>query len=254
MSGRLNGKVALITGASRGVGLADAQLMVAEGAKVVMTDINSEQGEAAAKIIGKDAMFIKQDVSSQEDWAAVIQAIRDTHGRLDILVNNAAILLFGEITNTTLERWQKIQSVNSDSVFIGTQAALPLMEESGGGSIINMSSSAAVFGMPYFVAYAASKSAVRGLTKAVAVHCHRSRNNVRCNRIHPDGIATDMPMEVAGDMPEMDGVSAMKALSYTCLPEDIAKTVLFLASDDSVGINGAAINVNKTATITPPYL
>ena len=117
-----------------------------------------------------------------------------------------------------------------------------------------MSSSAAVFGMPYFVAYAASKSAVRGLTKAVAVHCHRSRNNVRCNSIHPDGIATDMPMEVAGDMPEMDGVSAMKALSYTCLPEDIAKTVLFLASDDSVGINGAAINVNKTATITPPYL
>ena len=95
MSGRLNGKVALITGASRGVGLADAQLMVAEGAKVVMTDINSEQGEAAAKIIGKDAMFIKQDVSSQEDWAAVIQAIRDTHGRLYILVNNAAILLFG---------------------------------------------------------------------------------------------------------------------------------------------------------------
>lgn len=254
MSGRLEGKIAIITGASRGVGLANAQLMVAEGAKVVMTDISTETGEAAAQAIGENAMFIKQDVSSQEDWSNVINTVKEVHGRLDILVNNAAILQFGEITGETLEGWQRVQSVNSDSVFIGTQAALPLMEESDGGSIINMSSSAAVFGMPYFIAYAASKSAVRGLTKAVAVHCHRAQNNVRCNSVHPDGIATDMPMEVAGDMPDMDAVNALKAMSYTCMPNDVANTVLFLASDESAGINGAAINVNKTATITPPYL
>ena len=254
MSRRLEGKVAIITGASRGVGLVDAQLMVAEGAKVVMTDINAEQGEVAAKAIGDDAMFIKHDVSSEADWATVIATVKEKHGRLDILVNNAAILQFGEITNTTLDSWKRIHAVNLDSVFLGTQAALPLLEESGGGSIINMSSSAAVFGMPYFVAYSASKSAVRGLTKAVAVHCHRAQNNVRCNSVHPDGIATDMPMEVAGDMPEMEAANALKAMSYTCMPEEVAKTVLFLASDDSSGINGAAINVNKTATVTPPYL
>lgn len=254
MGNRLQDKIILVTGAGRGVGLANSKLMVAEGAKVVMTDINTEHGEAAAKGIGNHAMFIQHDVSKEDDWTSVIDTIKDTYGRLDGLVNNAAILHFGEIDNESLEGWQRIQSVNSDSVFLGIKAALPLMEESGGGSIINMSSSAAVFGMPYFVAYSASKSAVRGLTKSVAVHCHRKQNNVRCNSIHPDGIATDMPMEVAGDMPEMDANKAMQAMSYTCMPEDIANTVLFLASDDSSAINGAAINVNKTATITPPYL
>ena len=128
------------------------------------------------------------------------------------------------------------------------------MEKSGGGSIINMSSSAALHGMPLFVAYSASKAAVRGLTQAVAVHCQQANNNVRCNSVHPDGIATDMPQEIAGDMPEMDATAAMKAIQFMIMPEDVAKTILFLASDDASMINGAAIPIDKTATITPPYI
>lgn len=253
-AGRVAGKVALITGASRGVGLVDAKLMAAEGATVIMTDINTAAGEKAAAEIGASAEFHQQDVSSEQDWIDLVAKIEAKHGRLDILVNNAAVLQFGEIHNETLDGWRRIQSINSDSVFLAIHHCLPLMEKSGGGSIVNMSSSAAVFGMPYFIAYAASKSAVRGITKAVAVHCHRSQNNVRCNSIHPDGIATDMPMEVAGDMPEMDSNKALQAMSFTSMPDDIANVVLFLASDDSVSMNGAALNVDKSATITPPYL
>ncbi len=253
-AGRLAGKIVLVTGASRGVGLCNAKLMAAEGAHVIMTDINADTGSKAAAEIGGNTQFYKQDVSSEQDWAELVAKIDAEHGRLDVLVNNAAILQFGEINNESLEGWRRIQSVNADGVFLGIHHCLPLMEKSGGGSIVNMSSSAAVFGMPYFVAYSASKAAVRGITKAVAVHCHRHQNGVRCNSIHPDGIATDMPMEVAGDMPELDSNKALQAMSYTCMPDDIAKIVLFLASDDSVGMNGAALNADKSATITPPYL
>ena len=254
MSDRVAGKVILVTGASRGLGLEDAKLLAAEGAHVIMTDINAEAGEKAAAAIGSNAEFHKQDVSSEQDWIDLVAKIEASHGRLDVLVNNAAILAFGEIDNENMEGWRRIQSVNADGVFLAIHHCLPLLEKSGGGSIVNMSSSAAIFGMPYFVAYSASKAAVRGITKAVAVHCHRKQNNVRCNSIHPDGIATDMPMEVAGDMPEMEAANALKAMSFTSMPQDIAKVVLFLASEDSVSMNGAALNVDKSATVTPPYL
>lgn len=254
MSDRVAGKVAIITGASRGVGLADAQLLASEGATVIMTDINAESGEKAAAEIGASAQFIKQDVSNEDEWKALISKVKAEHGRLDILVNNAAILKVGDIDTESLEGWQRMQRVNTDSVFLGMQNAMPLMEESGGGSIINMSSSAALHGMPNFVAYAASKAAVKALTQSVAVHCQQKNNGVRCNTIHPDGIATDMPQEIAGDLPEMDATTAMKAVAFMIMPQDVAKTVLFLASDDSTMINGAAIRIDKTATITPPYV
>lgn len=254
LPGRVAGKVAIITGASRGVGLADAKLLASEGATVIMTDINATAGENAAAEIGDAATFIKQDVSSEDDWKALLAQVESDHGRLDILVNNAAILQVGDINNESLEGWRRIYSVNTEGVFLGIQNAMPLMEKSGGGSIINMSSSAALYGMPIFVAYSSSKAAVRGLTKAVAVHCQQNNNNIRCNSIHPDGIATDMPQEIAIDMPEMDETSALKAVQYMIMPEDVAKTVLFLASDDSSMINGAAIRIDKTATITPPYI
>lgn len=254
MTGRVAGKVAIITGASRGVGLADAQLLAAEGAKVIMTDINADAGEKAAAAIGDAAEFFKQDVSNEDDWKTLIAKVKADHGRLDILVNNAAILKVGNVNNETLDAWKKIHAVNTESVFLGIQNALPLMEESGGGSIINMSSSAALHGMPDFLAYSSTKAAVRGITMAIAVHCQKNSNNVRCNSIHPDGIATDMVTEIALDLPEMDGDTAMKAVAFTIFPEDVAKTVLFLASDDSSTINGTAIRIDKSATITPPYV
>lgn len=253
MTDRLQGKVAIITGASRGVGLADAQLFVAEGAKVILTDINEEAGQREAEALGEAAQFFKHDVSKEQDWKDLIAMVEEQYGQLDVLVNNAAILHYGEINNETLDGFRRIQSINTESVFLGMQNALPLMEKSGGGSIINMSSSAAIFGMPLFIAYTASKSAVRGMTKAVAVHCHTKANNIRCNSIHPDGIATDMVMEVGPSLPEMDESKAGQAASYMCMPQDVAKTVLFLASDDSANINGAAIRLDKSATITAPY-
>jgi 3(or 17)beta-hydroxysteroid dehydrogenase len=254
MSGRVSGKVAIVTGASRGVGLADAQLLAAEGATVIMTDINAEAGEKAAAEIGASASFFAQDVSKQEDWKALIAKVEADHGRLDILINNAAILQVGDIDSETIEGWQRMMNINADSVFLGIQNAMPLLEKSGGGSIVNMSSSAAIHGMPAFVAYSSAKAAVRGLTKAVAVHCQQKNNQVRCNSIHPDGIATDMPQEIAGDLPPMDETAAMKAVGFMIMPQDVAKTVLFLASDDSTMINGAAIRIDKTATLTPPYI
>lgn len=255
MTNRVEGKVAIITGASRGVGLANAQLMAAEGATVIMTDINIEAGEKAAAEIGNTAQFIKHDVSSESDWKNLIAQVEEHHGRLDILVNNAGILQVGKIDTETLEGWRRVQSINAESVFLGIQHALPLLEKSGGGSIVNMSSVAAHFGMPLFVAYSASKAAVKAITQTVAVHCHQAGNNIRCNSIHPDGIATDMVMEITPLLPadSMDGDKAMQAASYMSMPQDVAKTVLFLASDESISINGAAIKLDKSATLTPPY-
>ena len=253
MTNRLADKIIIVTGAARGVGLENAKMMVNEGATVVMTDINSAAGEKAAQQIGDSAHFFKQDVSQEQDWTELVAFVEHKFGRLDVLVNNAAILKYGEITNETFDGWRNVHAVNSDSVFLGIQACLPMLEKSGGGSIVNMSSSAAIFGMPYFVAYSASKSAVRGITRAVAVHCSHQQNNVRCNSIHPDGIATEMPMEIAHHMPPLDQAGMMKAMKYTCMPEDISKVVVFLASDESSGINGEAIRVDKSATITPPY-
>lgn len=253
MTNRLTDKVALITGASRGVGLCDAQLFVAEGAKVILADVNVQAGEQAAKEIGDAAEFIKHDVSKEQDWKDLIAKVTKSYGRLDILVNNAAILRVGQIDTESLDGWRRVQSVNIEGVFLGIQNALPLIEKSGGGSIVNMSSSAAWFGMPTFMAYAASKAAVRSITKTVAIHCHQKNNGVRCNSVHPDGIVTAMVQEVIEHMPKMDEAKTFQAASYTCTPEDVAKTVLFLASDESTMINGAAINVDKSAAVTPPY-
>lgn len=253
MTDRVAGKVAIVSGASRGVGLADAQLLSAEGAKVILTDINVQRGEQAAAEIGDAAQFIKHDVSNEQGWKDLIARVEQDYGRLDILVNNAAILQVSRIDTESLAGWRRVQSVNVESIFLGIQNALPLMEQSGGGSIINMSSSAASLGMPYFLAYSASKAAVRNITQAVAVHCHQMENNVRCNSIHPDGIATDMVQEIAEHLPPMDGTKALQAASYTCLPQDVAKMVLFLASDESSAVNGAAMHIDKSATITPPY-
>ncbi|NND82550.1 MAG: SDR family oxidoreductase, partial [Gammaproteobacteria bacterium] len=189
------------------------------------------------------------------DWKSLIALVEEQHGRLDILVNNAGILQVGEIDKETLEGWRRVQSINTEGVFLGIQNALPLMEKSGGGSIVNMASVAAHFGMPYFVAYSASKAAVRAITQTIAVHCHQAGNNIRCNSVHPDGIATDMVMEVAPMLPQgnLDGDKALQAASYMSMPGDIAKVVLFLASDDSSSINGAEIKTDKSATLTPPY-
>ncbi|GAB3103892.1 SDR family oxidoreductase [Aestuariicella hydrocarbonica] len=256
MTNRVAGKVAIVTGASRGVGRADAELLSREGATVILTDVNAEAGQQAAADIGGNARFITQDVSDEAGWQALIDMVEQEYGRLDILVNNAAILKMADIKAETLEGWRRIHTVNTESIFLAIKYALPLMEKSGGGSIINMSSSSALVGMPQFAAYSSSKAAVRGLTQSVAVYCHKAGNKVRCNTVHPDGIATPMVAELAAaaSSPIMDEAKGQVAASYTCLPEDVANTILFLASDESRHINGAAIRLDNSSTITPPYL
>ena len=260
MSQRLKDKVAIVTGASRGVGAANAQLLAQHGATVIITDISEDGLRLAAEInasYGDDsAMFKLQDVSDEKGWTELIALVKHQYGRLDILVNNAAVLHHGSITDENYSGWKKVMKINTDSVFLGTHAALPLLEEGEGGSIINMSSSSAIMGMPHFVAYSASKAAVRGLTQSVAVYCSQKKNKVRCNTLHPDSIVTPMTIEVGTDLAEKgkNVADQVRAMNFVCTPDAVANTVLFLASDESRHINGAAITLDNAATITPPYL
>ncbi len=183
MSGRVAGKVAIVTGASRGVGLEDAKLFVREGAQVIMTDVNEEDGQKAADAIGSGARFVKQDVSSEDGWKTLIELVEKEYGRLDILVNNAGILRVANIEDETLAGLRRMISINMESVFLGTQAALPLMEASGGGSFVNMSSVASLFAMPHFTAYGVSKAGVRAITQSTAVFCHKKGNKRQASMV-----------------------------------------------------------------------
>lgn len=249
--GRVAGKVALITGAAAGLGKADAELLAAEGATVVMTDINDEGGESAAAAIrdaGGQASFMHHDAASEAEWQAVIEHIRATHGRLDVLVNNAGMVQMATPEDCTLESFRKQNAVMNEGVFLGCKHAMPLMHESGGGSIINMSSIASHLGYPIFFAYSAAKGAVRSMTKAVAVHCQMNDYNIRVNSLHPGAIDTPMVdqttselgIENKGDISPVVGIGQ---------PEDVANVVLFLASDESRFVNGNEILVDNALSI-----
>lgn len=247
--GRVSGKVAIVTGAASGVGKEDALLLAREGAQVVLTDVNEEAGREVAKQIGDAALFVRHDISAEDDWKAVIAATQEKFGGLDILVNNAAILAQANIEQTTLELWQKIQKVNSDGYFLGCHYGLEAMKSRPNGSIINMSSMAGIGGQSSFCAYSASKAAVAGLTRSVAAHCRAQLYKIRCNSIHPDGIATPMVFNLhkqAGNTPGYVREKDPKQLQARfAQPQDIANLVLFLASDESKFINGAEMRIDN---------
>jgi 3(or 17)beta-hydroxysteroid dehydrogenase len=252
--GRVAGKVAIVTGGASGMGKADAELLAAEGAKVVVADLNESDGQAVAKGIGSNAMFMKLDVSNEGNWQYVVAATVEKFGGLDILVNNAGVLAMGNIVDTTLESWRMVNAVNSDGVFLGCKHAIPAMVESGGGSIINMSSVAAIHGQSFVAAYTASKGAVRALTKSVAMYCKEQKNGIRCNSIHPDGVATPMIVKVATgkDTATEEDIDKLRHVENICEPIDIANLVLYLASDESRYVTGAEMLVDNGSTITPP--
>ena len=247
---RVEGKVCIVTGAASGVGREDALLLAREGAKVVLTDLNDEAGRQVAAEIGVNALFIRHDISSEADWQNVIKTTLETFGRLDVLVNNAGILAVGSIEDTSLELWQKIQRVNSDGYFLGCMYAIPAMKDSGGGSIVNMSSVAALAGMPMFCAYSASKGAVAALTRAVALHCKHQGYRIRCNSVHPDGINTPMTQAIGGVKPIPQEELDKDPMNRMCDPRDIANLVLFLASDESRFVSGAEMRIDNAQLIS----
>jgi len=251
--GRVDGKVALITGAASGLGLADAKLLAAEGARVVLTDIDAAKGAAAAEEIGEGAMFLQHDVSSEEDWRAAMDAVEKAHGRLDILVNNAGVVILSSPEDCTLKEFRLAQAVMSEGVFLGCKAALPLLRQGDGGSIVNMSSTASHVGYPIFFAYTAAKGAVRSMSKSIAMHCQAAGYPVRCNSIHAGAIETPMVQFAQGRAGEAQAIPETGVLPADSLgaPKDVASMVLYLASDESRFVTGAEFVVDNGLLARP---
>lgn len=250
--GRVQDKVAIVTGGASGVGRADALLLAREGARVVLTDIDEKNGEKVAKEItdaGGTGRFLKHDISSEADWQRVVQFAQETFGGLDILVNNAAILAIGTIEDTSLELFQKIQRVNSDGYFLGCKYGYAAMKERGRGSIVNMSSISGIGGSSSFLAYSASKGAVAAMTRSIAAHSRFHGIDIRCNSIHPDGIKTPMVFNLqaqsGGKMSQVRLNDPKQVMARFSEPEDIANLVLFLASDESLRIQGAELRIDN---------
>lgn len=249
--GRLAGKIAIITGAAKGLGEADARMFAREGAMVILTDVDRINGERVAAEIGERAEFHFHDVREEEGWKTLIGDVVARHGRLDILVNNAGVVQPGTIETQSVDDYRFIMAVSADGTFFGCKYAVMAMKLTGGGSIINMSSLASVQGVPAVAAYSAAKGAIESLTRSVAVHCTNSKYNIRCNSVHPAGILTPMVMEFAGKVAASGLHPADDAPPPSKLgePDDIAYTVLFLASDEAKFINGAAIRVDNAKSV-----
>ena len=245
LPGRVRDKIALVTGGAKGIGRASVRLLAREGARVVIADIDVAAGEALAAEIGDAALFIPHDASSEAGWQQLMGEVRERFGRLDILVNNAGILIPGTIEETTLEDWHRLMRVNADSVFLGCREAIGLMK-TGGGSIINLSSIAALAGRDDYLAYSASKGAVAALTRSVAAFCRRRKYRIRCNSLHPDGVLTDMTSGgfPAGLDPERLTIDS-DPMNRMCRAEDVAASVLFLASDEARAVNGVELRVDS---------
>jgi 3(or 17)beta-hydroxysteroid dehydrogenase len=248
---RVQDKVVFITGAASGVGRACATLLAGEGARVVIADLDAPGGQAVAADIGEEhALFVRMDISSEDEWAGAMRSALDRFGRIDALVNCAAILPLESIEETTLAQWQRTLRVNADGAFLGCKHAIASMKGSGGGSIVNIASTAALVGHQGMCAYAASKGAVTALTRHVAAHCRAKGYRIRCNSIHPAGVRTPMTEAIfAGADPAMLDFEENPA-SGVCDPSDVANMVLYLVSDESRFVNGAELRLDNALLIS----
>ena len=243
---RVDGKVALISGAARGQGEADARLLAAEGAQVVISDVLDEQGAAVATGIGDAARYHRLDVRRADDWQRVVAFAVNTFGRLDVLVNNAGIIKVGSIVELTVEDYLEVFEVNQLGCFLGMKAAIPAMRVAGGGSIINISSVGGLRGRPMTAAYAATKFAIRGMTKCAALEV--GHDGIRVNSVHPGSIDTDMTRGAEFADIDKQAYHAALPIPRVGTPEDVAQVVLFLASDDSRYCTGAEFVVDGGQT------
>ena len=247
---RLEGKVALISGGARGQGAVEARMFAEEGASVVIGDILDEQGrqtEAELQELGYNVTYVHLDVTSESDWEAAVQSAVDTYGKLDVLLNNAGILIRKNIEETTEEDWDRIFAVNAKGVFLGTKAAIPAMRDAGGGSIINISSTAGLVGSPNGSAsYTATKGAVRLFTKSTAIQ--HAREGIRCNSIHPGPIETDMIADTLNDPANMALRMQRLPLGRVGKPSEIAYGAIYLASDESSFVTGSEVVIDGGTT------
>lgn len=243
---RVQGKVALVTGGAMGMGRSHCELLAAEGAHVFVSDRDAERGGAVAEGIvarGGRAEFVGLDVASEGGWGEAMARVRHAAGRLDVLVNNAGILLLKPAHETTTEEWDGIFAVNVRGVFFGVRAAVPLMKDAGGGSIINISSIYGIVGAPGAAAYIASKGAVRMLTKSCAVDL--APFNIRVNSIHPGVIDTPMTRDLLhADEATRVALLGPTLLGRPCQPAEVPRALLFLASDESSFVHGAELVVD----------
>jgi 3(or 17)beta-hydroxysteroid dehydrogenase len=250
--GRVDGKVALVTGGGSGLGKADCLLLAAEGAKVIVSDINLAAAQAVAAEIGANAIAIAHDVASEESWKSAIAQAEASFGGLNILVNNAGIVVLADPEETTLEQFRRANAVMSEGVFLGCKYAIPLMAKSGGGSIINMSSTASHLGYPIFFAYTAAKGAVRAMTKSIAIHCQTKNYGIRCNSIHPAAIETPMIQFAEGRVGQENKIAeGVLPADSVGAPKDVANLVLYLASDESRFVNAAEILIDNALIVSP---
>ena len=256
MGDRVAGKIALITGGASGIGRGCAERLAEEGAHVVITDIQDELGtETASAIVaaGGSAEYLHHDVTSEDAWIGVISHVQSAQGALHILVNNAGIGIASAIVEMSLDDWQRQQAINLDGVFLGLKHGIPLIRDSGGGSIINISSVAGIKGAPGLSAYNATKGGVRLLTKGVALECAQARWNVRVNSVHPGTIntpiwTTEGALRMAEEGSNRVDIETMAELGVPTgqvgQPRDIANGVLFLASDESSYMTGTELVID----------
>ncbi|MFF1352611.1 SDR family NAD(P)-dependent oxidoreductase [Streptomyces sp. NPDC058297] len=236
----LDGKVVVITGAGRGQGAAEASLAAAAGARVVITDVREEEGREAAKSLGEQGLFVRHDVSDPDSWAEVVGATLGAFGRIDALVNNAALWRTAPVERETLENFEQLIRVNLLGPFLGIQAVVPAMKEAGGGSVVNVSSTAGLIGIPGHAAYGSTKFGLRGLTRSSALDL--AQYGIRVNSVHPGAIDTPMIAGVS------DKDWSHLPLGRMGRPEEVGELVLFLASDASSYITGTEFTVDGGST------
>lgn len=244
MAGRVEGKVALVTGGAMGLGRADCLRLAEEGAKVVVTDIDLDRAQAVAEATG--GVAFAHDVRDEARWQEILAEVEKAHGGLDILVNNAGNVIFESVEDCSTENFRLQMAIHVEGTFFGCKYGIGLMKKSGGGSIINMASTASLMGYGNIVAYSAAKGAIRSMTKSIAMHCQEEGYGIRCNVLMPGGIETPMVQAVSGragrEEPVPEGILPKEALGA---PKDVANAVLYLASDESRFLTGVEIPIDN---------
>ncbi len=251
--GRLDGKIALVTGAARGQGSAIARRFAAEGARLVLGDVADEDGKIVAEEIGEAARYVHLDVTDESSWDEAVRLAAGEFGPLNVLINNAGILRWGPMHRTSLDDYLAVIRVNQVGCFLGMKAAIAPMRQAGGGSIINQSSTSGLEGMAGVIGYSASKFAIRGMTKTAAIEL--GRFNIRVNAVCPGGINTQMGNPFAQEGDDLQKNYSQNPIPRIGVPEEVAAVMVFLASDESSFCTGAdfVVDGGYTAGKNPMY-